>query len=51
MNNTQLRKLMELLGEATNEINPSFVKGEEIEDFWELRATTELYRYLEGLAQ
>lgn len=51
MTNAELRKLMELLGEASNEINPLFVKGEEAEDFWSLEATAELYRYLEGLAQ
>jgi hypothetical protein len=51
MKNNQLRKLMELLGEASNEINPTFVRGEEIEDFWDLNSVGELYRYLEGLAQ
>lgn len=51
MDNGKLRKLMELLGEAQNEINPMFVRGEEVEDFWSLDAVAELYRYLEGLAQ
>jgi hypothetical protein len=51
VNTTELIKLMELLTEATNEVNPLYVKGEEVEDFWHLNNVSELYRYLEGLAQ
>ncbi len=51
MNSEAIDKLMELLGNATDEINPLFVRGHEVTDFWDLDAVAELYRYLEGLAQ
>lgn len=51
MNNSELRKLLELLGEASNEISPIFSKGGEVEDFWSLEALPELYRFIEGLAK
>ena len=51
MSNEELRKTLELLGEASNEINPIFAKGEELELFWDSPALGELYRYLEGKAQ
>lgn len=49
MNNEELRKALELLGEADNEITPIFANGGEVTDIWEeLPALAELYRYLEG---
>lgn len=52
MNNGEMSKALELLAEATNEINPHYVRGTEVQDIWEeLPAVGELYRYLEGLLQ
>ena len=52
MNNNQMRKTLELLGEATNEINPLFFHGNEVTDAWEeLPAVAELYRYIEGILE
>ena len=51
MTNQTLHKLAELLAEASNEVNPIYSQGKEVDDLWELPATSELYRYLEGLAQ
>lgn len=50
MNNQQLKKLSELLSASLNEVAPKYARGEEVADLWELDATGELYRYLEGLA-
>ena len=50
MNNYEMRKTLELLTEAINEMNPIYVYGKEVQDIWEeLPALGELYRYLEGM--
>jgi len=50
MNSQEMHKALELLGEASNEINPLYVRGNEVQDIYEeLPALGELYRYLEGM--
>ena len=52
MNNSQMRKTLELLGEATYEIRPLYARGNEVTDAWEeLPAVAELYRYIEGILE
>ena len=50
MNNSKMSKTLELLAEATDQINPLYVRGNEVQDIWEeLPALGELYRHLEGM--
>lgn len=50
MNTNEIRKAMELLVDATNELNPTYFNGQEVVDIYEeLPRLVELYRYLEGI--